>query len=119
MARKIEVSPEVRKQLAAEFGISETSVYKALGYVTDSELANKVRERAIEKGGRKWMTTDEKTAEASPKDGRDETASCLDCLVAKYPPCDKGIPCCKCETKQDECNCRQQCPKKEGKEDAA
>ena len=59
MARKIEVSPEVRKQLSAEFGISETSVYKALGYVTDSELANKVRERAIEKGGREWYSKDD------------------------------------------------------------
>ena len=59
MARKIEVSPEVRKQLSAEFGISETSVYKALGYVTDSEVANKVRERAIEKGGREWYSKDD------------------------------------------------------------
>lgn len=119
MARKIEVSPEVRKQLSAEFGISETSVYKALGYVTDSELANKVRGRAIEKGGRKWMTADEKTAEASPKGQREETAFCPDCIVAKYPPCNEHIPCCKCEKKQNECNSWQPCPKKEGKEDAA
>ena len=62
MARKIEVSPEVRKLLSAEFGISETSVYKALGYVTNSELANRVRERAIELGGRKWFTKEEEEA---------------------------------------------------------
>jgi hypothetical protein len=67
MARKIEVSPEVRKQLSAEFGISETSVYKALGYVTDSELANKVRERAIELGGRKWFTKDEESTTQTPQ----------------------------------------------------
>ena len=68
MARKIEVSPEVRKQLSAEFGISETSVYNALGYVTDSELANNVRERAIELGGRKWFTKDEEdTTKQTPQ----------------------------------------------------
>lgn len=120
MAKKIEVTPEVRAQLREEHCLeNDTTVYKALNYETNSPLAKMIRRRALELGGREWMTADEKTAEASPKDQREETAFCPDCIVAKYPPCDKGIPCCKCEKKQDECNSRQPCPKKEGKEDAA
>lgn len=51
------------------------------------------------------------------QDQRKETAFCPDCIVAKYPPCDEHIPCCKCEKKQNECNSWQPCPKKEGKEE--
>ena len=35
---------------------------------------------------------------------------CPDCMVAQYPACDKGIPCCHCDAK--DCNSRQPCPKK-------
>lgn len=120
MAKKIEVSPEVRERLKEEHCVgNDQTVYNALNYVTDSPLAKMIRRRALELGGREWMTADEKTAEASPKDQREETAFCPDCLVAKNPPCNEGIPCCKCEKKQNECNSWQPCPKKEGKEDAA
>ena len=37
--------------------------------------------------------------------------NCADCVLAEYPPCNKGIPCCKCG---DECNSRQPCQKKGG-----
>lgn len=39
--------------------------------------------------------------------------NCADCVLAEYPPCNKGIPCCKCG---DECNSRQPCPKKGGEQ---
>lgn len=35
--------------------------------------------------------------------------SCADCIVAEYPACDKGIPCCKCA--EVDCSSRQPCPK--------
>lgn len=114
----IKVTTEIRVELMKEFPVSEKTVYNALTFATGGYTAEQIRRRALEMGG-KLMQEVTDTAEASPKDQREETAFCLDCLVAKYPPCDKGIPCCKCETKQDECNSRQQCPKKEGKEDAA
>ena len=38
---------------------------------------------------------------------------CPDCLQLQYPPCDKNMPCCKCETLN--CNSRQPCSKKGGK----
>lgn len=120
MAKKIEVTPEVRARLRKEHCLeNDTTVYKALNYETNSPLAKMIRRRALELGGREWMTADEKTAEVSPKDQRKETAFCPDCIVAKYPPCDKHTPCCKCEKKQTECNSWQPCPKNEGEEDAA
>lgn len=39
---------------------------------------------------------------------------CPECFVAQYPPCGKGIPCCKCH--EEDCNSRQPCPKKGGGE---
>lgn len=108
----IKTTQELDKKLAAEFETSEKTVYNAKYYLTDSYLAKEIRRRALEEGGVLMQAV-----EASPKDGRDETASCLDCLLAKYPPCNKGIPCCKCEKKQNECNSWQPCPKKEGKEE--
>lgn len=37
---------------------------------------------------------------------------CQDCLQLQYPPCDKNMPCCKCETL--DCNSRQPCSKEGG-----
>jgi hypothetical protein len=60
MAKKIEVTPEVRGQLMSEFEMKNpTSIYKALGYETSSELAEKIRKRALELGGKEWFTKDE------------------------------------------------------------
>lgn len=112
----IKVTTEIRVKLMKEFPVSEKTVYNALTYATGGYTAEQIRRRALELGG-KLMKEVTDTAEASPKDQREETAFCPDCIVAKYPPCDKGIPCCKCEKKQDECNSRQPCPKKEGKEE--
>lgn len=60
MAKKIEVTPEVREQLKNEFGLNNvTSIYKALGYESNSEMAEKIRQRAVELGGKVWMTEEE------------------------------------------------------------
>lgn len=32
---------------------------------------------------------------------------CADCILKQFPPCDKGVPCCKCDELQ--CNSRQPC----------
>lgn len=75
MAKKIEVTPEVRARLREEHCLeNDTTVYKALNYETNSPLAKMIRRRALELGGREWMTADEKTAEASPKDGKEDAA---------------------------------------------
>jgi hypothetical protein len=78
MAKKIEVTPEVRAQLREEHCLeNDTSVYKALNYETNSPLAKMIRRRALELGGREWLTTDEvaNTAEGSPKDQGEEDAA--------------------------------------------
>lgn len=60
MAKKIEVKPEVRATLREEFGLNnDTSIYKALGYESNSEMAEKIRQRAVELGGKVWMTEEE------------------------------------------------------------
>ena len=118
MEQMIKITPDIRLELMKEFPVSEKTVYNALNFLTGGYTAEQIRRRAQELGG-KLMQEVTDTAEGSPKDGRDETASCPDCLLAKYPPCNEGIPCCKCEKKQNECNSWQPCPKKEGKEDAA
>ena len=60
MAKKIEVSPEVRAQLKEEFELkNDQTIYNALNYETESPSAKMIRRRAIELGGREWVTTDE------------------------------------------------------------
>lgn len=60
MAKKIEVSPEVRAQLKEEFELKyDQTIYNALNYETESPSAKMIRRRAIELGGREWVTTDE------------------------------------------------------------
>lgn len=60
MAKKIEVSPDVRAQLKEEFELkNDQTVYNALNYETESPSAKMIRRRAIELGGREWVTTDE------------------------------------------------------------
>ena len=60
MAKKIEVSPDVRAQLKVEFELkNDQTVYNALNYETESPSAKMIRRRAIELGGREWVTTDE------------------------------------------------------------
>ena len=113
--KKIEVTPEVRARLREEHCVeNDQTVYNALNYVTDSPLARMIRRRALELGGREWVTADEKEAEASPKEQREEKAFCPDCTLVNYPNCSKGIPCCKCD--EESCNSRQSCPKGERKE---
>lgn len=113
--KKIEVTPEVRARLREEHCVeNDQTVYNALNYVTDSPLARMIRRRALELGGREWVTADEATTEASPKEQREEKAFCPDCTLVNYPNCSKGIPCCKCD--EESCNSRQSCPKGERKE---
>lgn len=84
MAKKIEVTPEVRAKLREEHCLeNDTTVYKALNYETNSPLAKMIRRRALELGGREWATADEKSAEGSPKDQEKETEPCPGCIVAK------------------------------------
>lgn len=46
--------------------------------------------------------------------GISNKTTCPDCFVVQYPPCGKGIPCCKCH--EEGCNSRQPCPKKGGEQ---
>ena len=69
MAKKIEVTAEVRERLKEEHCVgNDQTVYNALNYVTDSPLAKMIRRRALELGGREWVTGDEVAAEGSTKD---------------------------------------------------
>ena len=86
MAKKIEVTPEVRAQLREEHCLeNDTTVYKALNYETNSPLAKMIRRRALELGGKFWLTSDEVAAEVSPKnEGKTEGgAECSPKLVYK------------------------------------
>ncbi len=121
MEQLIKINPEIRVELMKEFPVSEKTVYNALNFLTGGYTAEQIRSRAQELGGKlmQEVPTEANTAEASPKDDQTEAAFCPDCIVAKYPPCDKHTPCCKCDKKQTECNSWQPCPKNEGEEDAA
>lgn len=58
--KKIEVTPKVRAQLREEHClVNDQTVYKALRYETDGPLAKMIRRRALELGGKEWVTTDE------------------------------------------------------------
>lgn len=46
MKKRINISIEHRKKLQEEFDVTKQSVYFALRYVTNSELANAIRRRA-------------------------------------------------------------------------
>lgn len=60
MAKKIEISPEMRAKLKEEFELNnDQTVYNALNFETDSPSAKMIRRRALELGGREWVTTDE------------------------------------------------------------
>ena len=36
--------------------------------------------------------------------------ACVECRIRKFPVCDLGIACCKCDN--EDCNSRQPCPQK-------
>ena len=70
--KKIEVTPEVRARLREEHCVqNEQTVYNALNYVTDSPLARMIRRRALELGGREWVTADEKEAEGEANEAQE------------------------------------------------
>lgn len=105
MAKKIEVTPEVRAQLKEEFELgNDQTVYNALNYVSDSPSAKMIRRRAQELGGTEWITIDEVR----------KIDHCPDCAMVGCWPCDKEMPCCRCSEK--DCNMRQVCQKKGGAE---
>ena len=116
MEKMIKVTPEIRVELMKEFPVSEKTVYNALNFLTGGYAAEQIRRRAVELGG-KLMQEVAEAAEGPAKEEGERSMFCPDCIVAKYPPCDKGQPCCKCG--EVDCNSRQPCPKQEGKEDAA
>lgn len=49
--KTIKVSPDTRKQLAMQFGLSVQSVGNALRYRTEGSQPEQIRQRAIELGG--------------------------------------------------------------------
>lgn len=105
MQQIIKVKTEVRVELLKEFCVSERTLYYALNFETSGYTAESIRRRALELGGVLFQSVE--TVET-------KSQFCEGCIVAKYPPCSKLIPCCKCELKQNECNNWQPCPKKEG-----
>lgn len=54
MKRLITLDPKGKQQLCEEFGTSANTVGNALRYDTDSYMARKIRERALELGGIEW-----------------------------------------------------------------
>lgn len=52
MEKQIVISPGKKEAIMEEFGISRVCVCKALKFETSSYLAHKLRERALEMGGR-------------------------------------------------------------------
>ena len=52
MKRHIRLTPEARKQLALDLGVSDSYIYDALYYRRNGEMAKKIREAAIGLGGR-------------------------------------------------------------------
>lgn len=54
--KEIKVTPEIRSQLIQEFHVSEKTVWNAIKFHTDSYTANQIRRRAIELGGKQWVT---------------------------------------------------------------
>ena len=70
--KKIEVTPEVRAQLREEHClVNDQTVYKALRYETDSPLAKMIRRRALELGGKEWITSDEVESSGAMHDQTD------------------------------------------------
>ena len=70
--KKIEVTPEVRARLREEHCVeNDQTVYNALNYETNSPLAKMIRRRALEMGGKVWVTTDEVESSALMHDQTD------------------------------------------------
>ena len=70
--KKIEVTPEVRARLREEHCVeNDQTVYNALNYETNSPLAKMIRRRALELGGKVWVTTDEVESSALMHDQTD------------------------------------------------
>lgn len=106
MAKKIEVTPDVRERLKEEHCVgNDQTVYNALNYVTDSPLAKMIRRRALELGGVEWATREEWHRDLF----------CDGCAQAYSPACDKMVPCCRCSEKN--CNSRQVCAKRSTKDE--
>lgn len=70
MARKIEVTAEVRDQLIADLELSnQNTLYMALRYDTDSPSAKMIRREAVKRGGVQWVTLDEVAREMEQEQG--------------------------------------------------
>jgi len=52
MKRHIKLTPEARKQLALDLGVSDSYIYDAIYYRRNGKMAKKIRETAIFLGGR-------------------------------------------------------------------
>lgn len=52
MKRHIRLTPEARKQLALDLGVSDSYIYDAVYYRRNGKMAKKIREAAIALGGR-------------------------------------------------------------------
>jgi len=47
----IVLSTEKKKELQKEYGVSHVTVWSALNYITKSDLSEKIRTAALDKGG--------------------------------------------------------------------
>lgn len=97
--KEIKVTQEIRVELMKEFPVCEKTIYNALKFETSGYTAESIRRRALELGA--TLMVESKNEEPAAAD------FCAECTMREYPPCDKGIPCCRCK---DECNSRQLCP---------
>lgn len=52
MKRHIQLTAHARKKLSEELGVSDSYIYDAIYYRRNGEVAKRIRERAIELGGR-------------------------------------------------------------------
>lgn len=103
---EIRVTKEVRENLKKEFEACEKTVWNALKYETDSPAAKIIRKRALELGGEEWYSYNGAQETEPSAENADDPFCHTGCEMKKCPPCDKGIPCCKCK---EECNSRQKC----------
>lgn len=52
MKKFIKVSPEVRDELCAKYGVSKMTIWEALSFITRNKRGQAIRKDALERGGR-------------------------------------------------------------------
>lgn len=62
--RIILIDTDLRQEMMAEFGVVSETVRAALAFETETYLARKIREYALEHGAKVWVPEGQNTAEA-------------------------------------------------------